>query len=71
METPTATPTAIMFTMDSTGKETGGFDYHSGESLPLDLCDRIFTDVHFNYREGKITPLGVEGTLSTYLVEVL
>jgi len=65
------TMTTIVFTMDSTGKETGGFDYLTGECVPLEVCDRLFTDIWFHYKEGKITPLGSLGTLSTYLVETL
>ncbi len=65
------TTMTILFTLDSAGNKSGGFDYLTGECLPLDLCDRIFTDVWFHYKEGKITPLGTDGTLATYLVELL
>lgn len=65
------TPTAILLTLDSQGNKSSGINYHTGDSLPLDLCDRLFTDVYLQYREGKITPLGSMGAFTTYLVELL
>lgn len=65
------TPTAILFTVDSTGNKSSGIDYHTGESVELDVCDRLFVDIHLNFKEGRITHLGSLGTFTTYLVEVL